>query len=150
MCILLAGCSSQDNSRPAQGNEVSIVPATSSTPAALSPSPNADGSNAPTATGANFCTIFLADQKAAAEAIARAVRNPSTEEITLQDLRAARAKLQADLLLAPPHLQAYVRAQVETLDGFIRRLRAGSIKGLDLQAFENAQRELILHCRNGV
>ena len=31
-----------------------------------------------TATGANFCTAFLADQKAAAEAIARAVRSSSS------------------------------------------------------------------------
>ena len=149
MCLLLVGCSSQDSFQPAQDNEVSTLPATSSTPTALSPSPNTDGSNAPTATGAAFCTTFLADQKAAAEAIARAVRNP-TEEITMQDLQAARAKLQADALLAPPDLQAYVWAQVETLDDFIRRLRAGSLKGLDLRAFENAQRELIRHCRNGV
>jgi hypothetical protein len=109
----------------------------------LAPAPS------PTATGANFCTTLLTDQEAAAEAVARAVRHPSTDGITMQDLRAARAKLQADALLAPPDLQAHVQAQVETLDDLIRRLRTGNIKGLDLHAFENAQKQLLLHCRNG-
>ena len=134
LCILL-GCSSPGSPPPAPGNEVSTVAAPRSSP--------------PTATGGSFCTTFLADQKAAAEAIARAIRHPSTEEITMQDLRAARAKLQADVLLAPPDLQAHVQAQVDTLDDLIRRLRAGNIRGLDLDAFENAQKALILHCRNG-
>ena len=68
----------------------------------------------------------------------------------MQDLQAARAKLQADVLLAPPELKAQVQAQVDTLDDLIRRLLAGNIKGLDLDAFENAQKALILHCRNSV
>jgi hypothetical protein len=133
---LLLGCSSQGSSPPAPVNEVSTVAA--------------PRSSTPTATGVNFCSTFLADQKAAAEAIGRAVRHPSTEQITMQDLQAARAKLQADVLLAPPDLKAHVQAQVDTLDDLIRRLLAGNIKGLDLHAFENAQKALIRHCRDGV
>jgi hypothetical protein len=86
VCILLLGCSSQNSSPRTPGNDVRTT-ATPSASTSLAPAPSA------TATGANFCTTFLADQEAAAEAIGRAVRNPSAEEITMQDLRAARAKL---------------------------------------------------------
>jgi hypothetical protein len=141
LCILLLGCSSQNSSPRTPGNDVRTT-ATPSASTSLAPAPSA------TATGANFCTTFLADQKAAAEAIGRAVRNPSAEEITMQDLRAARAKLQADALLAPPELRAHVEAQVATLDDFIRRLLEGSIKGLNLEAFDNAQKQVLLHCRS--
>jgi hypothetical protein len=67
----------------------------------------------------------------------------------MQDLQAARAKLQADALLAPPDLQDQVRVQVETLDDLLRRLRSGSIKGMDLRAFEKAQKELLAQCGTG-
>jgi hypothetical protein len=41
-----------------------------------------------------------------------------------------------------------VEAQVATLDDFIRRLLEGSLKGLNLEAFENAQKQVLLHCRS--
>lgn len=67
----------------------------------------------------------------------------------MQDLRAARAKLQADALLAPPELLSLVGAQVGTLDDLIRRLQSGTVTGLDLRSFDDAQKEIQLYCQRG-
>ncbi len=135
MCFLLLGCSSQGSSLPAPSDGVT-------TAVAPSPSPT-------TATEGDFCSRFLADQKAAADAIGRALRDPTAARITVQDLQAASAKLQADALNAPPDLRDDVQVQIDTLNTLIRQLSTGRFRGLDLNAFENAQKALILHCRSG-
>ncbi len=91
---------------------------------------------------------MLDDQKRAGEVIASAILHP-TDKLTLNDLQAARAKLQADSLLAPADLKTDVRAQVATMDDVIGRIRSGTIKGLDPRPFNEAQKRLQATCSGG-
>lgn len=151
LCVVLASCSTVSGSSSSPEPGSGATPAGTSSAGSTEPSPLLESprGSTPTAQSAEaFCTALLDDQKRAGEAIAAAILHPK-DKLTLDDLQAARTKLEADVRLAPADLVSDVVAQVGTMDDLIRRLRSGSIKGLDPQPFNDAQKRLQARCAGG-
>ena len=111
--------------------------------------PTASSSQLTVATRA-FCRNAMRDGEQGLDAITKLVENPDGKGLTAEDFSVPRDNLTEDHQIAPPHLQSYLKTQIDVLNDIVIVFSGGEDRSIQTGEYRDAGISFVSACGKDV